>query len=242
MGGSIESWSYHALKDEDYRQQNELLEKKDALDVLKWAYETFDDELLYACSFGAEGIVLIDLISKVKPDAHIAFLDTHLHFTETYSLINEIREKYPRLTIEMVEPELSLQEQADQYGEALWGKNPDRCCGIRKKQPLERGISKYQAWLSGLRREQSPTRANINYINRDDTFKSIKVCPLIHWTWDDVWQYIETFDLPYNPLHDQGYPSIGCTKCTQPVKEGEDLRAGRWSGSGKTECGLHLNS
>lgn len=232
---------YETLTDEELARLNEELAKKDTLDVIRWAYEEWQDELVYACSFGAEAMVLIDLISRVKPDARLIFLDTGLHFPETYQLIDRVKKRYPSLRIEMIEPELSLKEQEEKYGEKLWEKDPDLCCRLRKVVPMEKALKGAVAWLSGLRREQSPTRAHVQYVNRDNRFKSIKVCPLILWSWEDVWMYIRTFDLPYNVLHDQNYPSIGCAPCTRPVAEGEDHRAGRWAHTGKTECGLHVD-
>jgi phosphoadenosine phosphosulfate reductase len=233
--------SYATLTEEALVRVNRELAQKDTLDVIKWAYSQWGDELVYACSFGAEGMVLIDLISKVKPDAHLVFLDTHLHFQETYQLIEQVKERYPRLKIDMIEPELSLEEQARQYGAKLWLKDPDLCCRLRKVIPMQKALTGVSAWMSGLRREQSPTRASVQYVNRDDKFKSIKVCPLILWRWEDVWLYIKQFNLPYNVLHDRNYPSIGCAPCTRPVAPGEDSRAGRWANTGKTECGLHTN-
>lgn len=232
-------FSYETLTTERLDVINKELENKDALDVLKWAYGQFGEGLIYACSFGAEGIVLVDLISKVCPDARIVFLDTHVHFKETYELIKRVKAKYPKLHIELKEPNLSLEQQAEQYGIELWKSNPDLCCKLRKLNPLKEALQGAVAWLSGLRREQSPTRASTQFVNIDRRFQSIKVCPLIHWTWDDVWTYIKLYRLPYNELHDKGYPSIGCEHCTVSVEEGGDSRAGRWSGIGKTECGLH---
>ncbi|MEW9668920.1 phosphoadenylyl-sulfate reductase [Ammoniphilus sp. 3BR4] len=232
--------SYQTLTDEDYEQINAELGQKDTLDVLRWAYQTFQDELVYACSFGAEGVVLIDLIYKVRKDAKIIFLDTNKHFKETYELIDRVKEKYPELRIELLEPELTLEQQASQYGEELWKTGPDQCCQIRKIQPLNKALKGSKAWLSGLRREQSPTRANTQFVNKDRKFESLKICPLIHWTWEDVWNYIKFYQLTYNVLHDQGYPSIGCETCTLPVEGDGDSRAGRWAQSKKTECGLHL--
>ncbi|GAA4703420.1 phosphoadenylyl-sulfate reductase [Brevibacillus fulvus] len=234
------SWKYDTLSDERLAAVNQQLGKGDTLDVIKWAYKTYGDELVYACSFGAEGVVLLDLISQVKKDARIFFLDTDLHFPETYELIERVRSRYPSLQIAMVQPELSLAEQAAAYGDELWKRQPDMCCQLRKVRPLERVLTGATAWMSGLRREQSPTRANVQFVNRDERFRSVKICPLIHWKWDEIWQYIRMFELPYNPLHDRQYPSIGCAPCTKAVAAGEDLRAGRWSESGKTECGLHL--
>lgn len=213
---------------------------KGARSVLEWAYKTYDEgDIVYASSFGAEAIVLIDLIQQIKPDAQIVFLDTGLHFPETYEVIDKIQTRFPELRIEKKEPELSLDEQASGYGSALWLRDPNQCCNIRKVIPLKKTLSAKQAWISGLRREQSPTRANTEFINKDEKFQNIKICPLIHWSWDDVWNYIREKGLPYNALHDQQYPSIGCFPCTKPVNAEGDSRAGRWSGSGKTECGLH---
>ncbi|AIE58975.1 Phosphoadenosine phosphosulfate reductase [Bacillus methanolicus MGA3] len=214
-------------------------ETKGALEVLEWAYSHYGDDLVYACSFGIEGIVMIDLISKVYEQARVVFLDTDLHFKETYELIEKVKKRYPRLRIEIKKPALTLEEQALQYGDKLWEREPNKCCEIRKVIPLNDVLSGVAAWLSGLRREQSETRKNTQFINKDNKFKSIKICPLIHWTWKDVWRYAHKQGLPYNILHDQGYPSIGCEKCTQPAINEGDLRSGRWSGTGKTECGLH---
>jgi phosphoadenosine phosphosulfate reductase len=230
---------YDTLQKEDYDVLNKELERKDSLDVLKWAYQSFGEKLVYSCSFGAEGMVLIDLISKVKKDATIVFLDTDFHFKETYELIDKVKARYPSLNIELAKPEITPEEQAAQYGEQLWERDADACCNVRKLVPLQRELDKYDAWISGLRREQSPTRANTQFVNQDNRFKSIKICPLIHWTEDEIWMYIKLHQLPYNELHDKNYPSIGCEYCTKPVAEGEDPRSGRWANSEKTECGLH---
>ncbi|HJV47246.1 MAG TPA: phosphoadenylyl-sulfate reductase [Bacillota bacterium] len=236
---SSSEFTYFTLTDTDLNRINEELAGKDALDAIKWAYQNYGEELIYACSFGAEGIVLIDLIHRVRPDAQVVFLDTNKHFKETYELIEKVKNRYPTLQIKIVEPDLSLEQQAEIHGDELWKKNSDLCCSIRKIQPLSRTLTGAKAWMSGLRREQSATRAATQYVNRDHRFQSIKVCPLIHWTWDDIWTYIKLYNLDYNPLHDQNYPSIGCETCTLPVEGGGDSREGRWSNSGKTECGLH---
>ena len=213
---------------------------KGAKSVLEWAYKRYQEErIVYASSFGAEAIVLIDLISQVKPDAHIVFLDTGLHFLETYEVIDKMEARFPSLKIERKQPALTLDEQGAQYGTALWKRDPNQCCQIRKVIPLREALSSKEAWISGLRREQSPTRQNTEFVNDDAKFGNIKICPLIHWTWDEVWKYIRENNLPYNQLHDQNYPSIGCFPCTQPVGEDGDSREGRWTGMSKTECGLH---
>ena len=231
--------TYQKAAAEDYESLNQKLKKKDSLEILKWAYQTYGDELVYACSFGAEGIVLIDMIHKVKKDAVIDFLDTDFHFKETYKLIDRVKERYPSLRIEMTKPELTPEEQAKVHGPELWKVNPDLCCSIRKLIPLEQQLNQYTAWISGLRREQSPTRANTEFVNQDRRFQSIKICPLIHWTEEEIWMYIRLHQLPYNELHDKNYPSIGCEHCTKAVLAGEDARSGRWADTNKTECGLH---
>ncbi|WP_186576082.1 phosphoadenylyl-sulfate reductase [Aquibacillus kalidii] len=214
-------------------------ELEDFMDVIKWAYHVYQDRIVYACSFGAEGIVLIDLLAKVNPFAKIVFLDTNLHFKETYELIERVKKKYPNLQIKMKQPEQTVDEQAEEYGDKLWNKNPTLCCHLRKIKPLENELSHVDAWFSGLRRDQSPTRSKTQFVNKDTKFNKVKICPLIHWSWDDIWTYIQLNDLPYNPLHDQHYPSIGCEMCTLPVASGDDSRAGRWANFDKKECGLH---
>lgn len=217
-------------------------ETKGARSVLQWAYETYDNEkIIYASSFGAEAIVLIDLIQEIKPDAHIVFLDTELHFPETYEVIDKIEKRFSQLQIERKKPALTIEQQGAEYGSALWKRDPNLCCQIRKVIPMQEALSTKDAWISGLRRDQSPTRANTQFINKDEKFKNIKICPLIHWTWEEVWEHIRKRDLPYNKLHDRQYPSIGCIPCTNPVSGEGDSRAGRWSGFSKTECGLHTN-
>ncbi|MEK3937613.1 phosphoadenylyl-sulfate reductase [Sporosarcina sp. FSL W7-1349] len=216
-------------------------ETKGALEVLKWAYQTYGERLVYACSFGIEGIVLIELISRIKPDAQIVFLDTDYHFKETLETIEKVKKRYPFLRTQLQKPEITVEEQTRLYGEDLFKTNPNKCCELRKIIPLQKAIAPSIAWISGLRREQSDTRKNTEYLNLDNRFQKVKVCPLIHWTWKDVWRFVSKHDLDYNVLHDQGYPSIGCAPCTNRAFSEEDLRSGRWSGSGKTECGLHTS-
>lgn len=213
----------------------------ESLEVLEKAYETYGDSLIYACSFGAEGIVLIDLIDQVQPHAEIVFLDTDFHFQETYDLIEKVKEQYPDLNIRMAKSKLTPEEQAEKYGEALWRRNPSLCCSLRKIDPLKKALAGKNAWISGLRRDQSPSRQNIEFVNDDPKFGLKKICPLIYWSWDEVWDYIRTRQLPYNPLHDRGYPSIGCEYCTLPAADPNNLRSGRWAGMTKTECGLHFS-
>ncbi len=234
MGNTL---SYAAWNDEEVKKLENSF--KDSLDVLKWAFHEYGNDIVYACSFGIEGIVLIDLIYKVKRDAHILFLDTGLHFQETYKLIDKVQQRYPELKIEMLKPELTLSQQADVHGEELWKTEPNRCCYLRKVEPLENALSRYPAWISGIRREQSKSRQQTNYINKDEKFQSIKVCPLIYWKIDEIWMYVKLHQLDYNVLHDQGYPSIGCAVCTLPASDPNDPRSGRWTNFDKTECGIH---
>lgn len=223
-------------------RQAEISRKNpDYLDIIKWAYHHYGEDIVYSCSFGAEGMVLIDLIYKVNKEAKVIFLDTGLHFPETYELIDEVRKRYSSLNISMLKPHMNLQQQEKWYGDELWNTNPNLCCHFRKVVPLMEALSGVKAWISGLRREQSETRSHIQFINKDEKFKNIKICPLIHWTLEDVMNYLHMNQLPYNPLHDKGYPSIGCATCTLPVSDPKNPRSGRWKGTAKTECGLHQN-
>lgn len=215
------------------------LEGQGSAAVLQWAFEQFHlDDIALACSFGAEDVALVDLISKVKPGARLFYLDTNFLFPQTYEVIEKVRAKYD-IRMTQVLPELTPEEQAGKHGAELWQTDPDACCGIRKVEPLKRVLGTLQAWITGIRREQSPFRANAQVVEWDDKFGLVKINPLVAWKEKEVWSYILGNQVPYNPLHDQGYPSIGCTHCTRPVKPGEDPRAGRWSGHQKTECGLH---
>lgn len=207
--------------------------------TLAWAAEQFGNASSLASSFGAEDVVLIDLASRIGSPFPIFTLDTDFLFPETYALIDRIQQKYG-LTVERLRPKLSPQEQAQQFGDALWLREPDKCCGIRKIEPLIQKLSSTSAWITGIRREQSPTRANTRKLEWDAKFGLVKLNPLADWTDAQVWGYIRANNVPYNPLHDRNYPSIGCTHCTRAVKPGEDARAGRWSAFTKTECGLHL--
>lgn len=206
--------------------------------VLAWARETFPDGLCLACSFGAEDMVLLDMAARICPGLDVFYLDTGLFFPETYRLAEQAARRYP-LRFHRVLPRLTLDEQARRFGEALWSREPDRCCFLRKVEPLRAFLGHYQAWITGIRRDQSPGRRLARAVQWDPNFGLVKVNPLVSWSVRDVWQYIREHEVPYNPLHDRGYPSIGCSPCTTPVRPGEAPRAGRWRGFDKTECGLH---
>lgn len=215
----------------------EEFEHKSPQELLAWAAETFP-RLCLACSFGAEDVALVDMVRKTAPQIDIFYLDTELHFAETYATRDRLEAEFGVRFIR-VTPKWTVEEQAEQMGDELWKRDPDACCNIRKVEPLARFLRDYDAWITGIRREQAPTRANAKKVEYDVKFGLVKFNPLADWTWDDVWNYIRANRVPYNPLHDRNYPSIGCEPCTRPVKPGEDLRAGRWSGFQKTECGLH---
>lgn len=209
-------------------------------DILAWAVQKYGDKLTLACSFGAEDVVLVDALQRIPRgrDIDIFYLDTNVHFPETYAVRDRLSERYG-IAFKRVAPDLTLDEQQAAYGPELWRKNPNLCCSIRKVQPLKRTLTAYEAWITGIRREQAPTRSGTQTVEWDGKFQLAKINPLAHWTHDDVWAYIRKCDVPYNALHDKGYPSIGCAPCTSPVAEGDDPRSGRWANFDKTECGLH---
>jgi phosphoadenosine phosphosulfate reductase len=205
--------------------------------ILKLAVDTFQ-RLTLACSFGAEDVVLVDMLQKVNPNVDIFYLDTNVHFDETYETKDRLEKHYGTKFVQVL-PKLTLDEQAEKFGDELWKTDANQCCNIRKVDPLTDILRNYDAWITGIRRDQAPTRANAKKVEYDVKFGLIKFNPLAGWTSEDVWQYIRDNDVIYNPLHDRNYPSIGCTHCTRQVAEGEDPRAGRWASIEKTECGLH---
>jgi phosphoadenosine phosphosulfate reductase len=227
--------------DEDLSAVNRAFESKPPQDILAYALERFSPRIILACSFGAEDIVLVDMIHRLSPDTPLFYLDTDFLFAETYALRDRIIEKYGLRNDQVLQVKsmLTPEAQAAQFGEALWARNPDQCCRLRKVEPLARVLAGFDAWITGIRRDQAPTRANAGLIEWDKTFNLVKCNPLAQWTSADVWTYIHLHEIPYNPLHDQNYPSIGCTHCTAPTAPGDDPRSGRWKNQAKTECGLH---
>jgi phosphoadenosine phosphosulfate reductase len=208
-------------------------------EVLAWAAREFGDRAAVASSFGAEDVVLIDIVCGINAPFAVFTLDTDFLFPETYELISRIEKKYG-ISVERLRPRLTPESQASEFGEELWKHQPDLCCQLRKIEPLTQRLQASAAWITGIRREQSPTRANARKLEWDAKFGLVKLNPIADWTEAQVWEYIHSQKVPYNPLHDHGYPSIGCTHCTRAVNPGEDPRAGRWSGFAKTECGLHV--
>jgi phosphoadenosine phosphosulfate reductase len=207
--------------------------------VLNWAFETFADKVAISTAFGTGGMVMIDIASQVRPKFRIFTLDTEFLFSETYNLMDQIEQRYG-IAIERVYPLISAEEQERLHGSALWERNPDQCCDLRKVEPLRRKLGELQAWITSIRRDQTSGRAGAGKIEWDDKFGLVKINPIADWSSRQVLQYIRDHDVLYNPLHDLGYPSIGCTHCTRAVLPGEDERAGRWPGLSKTECGLHI--
>jgi phosphoadenosine phosphosulfate reductase len=223
----------------DVTAASAALEGQPALAVLRWAARELGGRVSFATGFGAEGCVIIDLIARHALPIEIFTLDTGLLFPETYALWRRLEATYG-ITIRAVTPAQSVDEQATVHGDALWAREPDRCCDLRKVQPLARALGDLAGWVTAIRREQTPDRATAQVVERDRKFDLYKINPLAAWTHDDVWAHLYAHDVPYNPLHERGYPSIGCAPCTSAVVPGENLRAGRWRGAGKRECGLHV--
>ena len=227
--------------DADLKALSDSFESQPPQNVLAFALERYIPNIILACSFGAEDVVLVDMIHRINPQTALFYLDTDFLFDETYALRDRIVAKYglPPGQVLQITSRLSPEQQASQFGEKLWSRDPDQCCQLRKVEPLGRALEGYSAWITGIRRDQAPTRAGAGLVEWDRTFGLVKFNPLAAWTAADVWTYIHVHEVPYNPLHDKNYPSIGCTHCTAPVAPGEDPRSGRWKNSPKTECGLH---
>lgn len=227
--------------DESLKALNTSFESKQPQDVLAYALGQYGPDIILACSFGAEDVVLVDMIQKINPRTKLFYLDTDFLFQETHGVRDRLIAKYGLTSEQVIQVKslLTPEQQAAQHGEALWSRNPDQCCQLRKIEPLARVLNGYAAWITGIRRDQVLTRANAGLVEWDQKFNLVKFNPLATWTSEDVWAYIKVHEVPYNELHDRHYPSIGCTHCTAPVMPGEDPRSGRWKNSAKTECGLH---
>jgi phosphoadenosine phosphosulfate reductase len=222
----------------DFDRVKVLAESWKPEQVLSWAFATYGDDLAIATGMGVEGMALLDITLKINPDAKVFTGDTEFLFPETYDLIDRVERRYG-IKIEKLYSELTPEEQEKELGSKLWARDPDQCCAIRKVEPLRRKLATLDAWVTAIRRTQTAERAAVRKVDWDTKFNLVKISPLADWTREMVWSYVVKNDVPYNPLHDRNYPSIGCTHCTRAVKPGEDPRAGRWSGFGKTECGLH---
>ena len=211
-----------------------------AQELLVWVYEEYGNKLCLTCSWQKQSSVLVHMVSELGLGIDVVELDTHLFFRESYETRDRLVRRYG---LKLIRPEIiTVAEQHKQEGPNLWERDADRCCHIRKVEPLIRALEPYDAWISGIRREQSPSRANAQKLERSERYDVWKVQPLADWSEDDVWRYIADNDIPSNPLHEVGYRSIGCIPCTRPTRPDEEERAGRWAGSDKLECGIHLES
>ena len=205
-------------------------------EIIAWAATTFGDDLVVASSMGDE--ILVHMAAKAAPGVNVIFLDTGYHFAETLGT-RDYYADFTDIKLRTVLPLRTVEEQNAEHGEKLHDRDPNLCCALRKVEPLERGLAPYTAWVTGMRREDAPTRTDITVVGWDDKRGKVKLNPLAAWTQDDVDAYIVANGVLVNPLREDGYPSIGCAPCTRRVAPGEDPRAGRWSGTSKTECGLH---
>jgi phosphoadenosine phosphosulfate reductase len=235
-GNAMQSATFTA---EQFAHANDQLRFATPQEVLRWASDTFFPKLTMATAFGAEGCCLIHMLAAIQPSVRIFNLDTGYQFQETLDLRERIKEKYG-IEVEYIRPELTVAEYEAEHGGPMYRHRPDQCCHDRKVLPLRRAIVGYDAWISAIRRDQTSDRAAADVVQWDAKFNLVKVNPLLAWTKKDVWSFVLKHDIPYNPLHDQGFPSIGCWPCTQAVGAGEDERAGRWAGMKKKECGLHV--
>jgi phosphoadenosine phosphosulfate reductase len=224
---------------EELREINAAFRDRRAEDLLDWVTEQFGQQVALTCSFGgASGMVLLDMLARLGRGTPVMFLDTDLLFPETYALAEAVSRRYG-IAVERRRPALTLAEQAQTYGPRLYERDPDRCCAIRKVTPLAEALQPYDAWISGIRRDQSATRAAAELVRWNPRHGVLKISPLAFWSEREVWRYIHAHDVPYNALLDQGYPSIGCAPCTRRASA-DDPRAGRWAGTTKVECGIHL--
>jgi phosphoadenosine phosphosulfate reductase len=224
----------------EIRRESERLETAEPHEILRWATDRFAPRFTMATAFGPEGMVLIHLLAEIAPATPIFNLDTGYQFQETLELREEVKRRYG-IAVEMKQPATTVEEYERQNGGPLYRSNPDQCCFDRKIKVLHQAVIGMHAWASAIRRDQSPDRAKAPIVGWDKKFGLVKVSPLANWTKQQVWGLITQHNIPYNPLHDQGYTSIGCWPCTRAVTLGEDERAGRWSGFAKTECGLHTS-
>jgi len=216
-----------------------LAETWNAQEVMQWAFRRFGKRVEMASGFGAEGMALIDIAARLNPELRVFTIDTEFLFPETYQLIAKVEKRYG-ITVERVRPRLTPETQEEIYGPTLWSINPDQCCALRKVEPLKEKLAGLRAWITAIRRDQTAARAGARKVEWDQKFQLVKINPIADWTTRDVWNYLHEHDVPYNPLHDQNFTSIGCTHCTRAIRPGEDPRAGRWAGFQKTECGLHI--
>ena len=222
-----------------FEQVNQHLNNATAETIVQWAVDQFGAKLALTCSFGGpSGMVLLDMLMKIDRSIPVLVLDTALLFGDTYALIDAVERRYG-IMVQKVRPGLSLQAQTEHHGPNLYARDPDRCCQLRKVEPLAQVLQYFDGWLTGLRRDQSASRADTPIVSWNTRHQLVKVSPLATWTEREVWRYIHTHKLPYNILLDRGYTSIGCHTCTSHPSS-DDPRSGRWAGFSKNECGLHV--
>jgi phosphoadenosine phosphosulfate reductase len=231
----------HRTSDEDLATAAAALAGKGPQAILRWAVAEFHPHLMMATAFGAEGCSLIHMLAEIEPGVRVVNLETGYQFPETLELRERIRERYG-IAVEFIHPELTVAEYEAEHGGPLHVHRPDQCCYDRKVLPLKRAVERItpRAWVSAIRQDQTDDRAKAAVVGWDAKFNVVKVNPLLNWTKKDVWAFVTDHDVPYNPLHDRGYPSIGCWPCTRAVRPGEGDRSGRWAGRVKKECGLHV--
>jgi len=231
----------------DHNLAAQKLEGRSPQEILTWTLEKFYPRVSLASSFGAEDMVLIDMLAQIRPDARVFTLDTGRLPSETYDLMAAVRQKYPQLQLEIMFPATeAVQSMVQEHGINLFYdsvENRKQCCYVRKVEPLNRALQGLDAWITGLRRDQTDNRSNMQIVELDAPRGIFKINPLIDWSNDQVWAYIRDRQVPYNALHDKNYPSIGCAPCTRSIEPGEDLRAGRWWWElSNQECGLHVDA
>lgn len=222
-----------------------ISEATDTGEFIGWTLERFGHQpMVITTQFGMEGCALIDMYASHGQPLTVVYLDTMFLFPETYALRDRLAARYPHLRFENRGTTLTPAAQAELYGEELWARDADRCCQIRKVDPMRTALAGVEVWITGITRRQSAIRADTPLIGWDWQFQLLKISPLANWDRKRVWEYVQSHDVPYNPLHERGYPSIGCVQCTRAVSGGnvtEYTRLGRWDSTGKTECGLHSN-
>ncbi len=227
------------LSADEIEQASQKLNGLPPQEILRWAVERFHPRLTMGTAFGPEGCCLIHMLAAIEPGVHVFNLETGYQFPETLELRDRLKERYG-IAVEFIRPELTVPEYEAEHGGPLYTHRPDQCCHDRKVLPLRRAAVGHDAWISAIRADQTVHRAAASVVQWDAKFHLVKVNPLLHWTKKDVWGLIHKHDIPYNPLHDKNYPSIGCWPCTRPVALDGDERDGRWAGTAKKECGLHV--
>jgi phosphoadenosine phosphosulfate reductase len=229
------------FSDDDIAAANDLLRTASPQEILRWSVKNFHPKLLMATAFGAEGCCIIHMLAEIEPTVTFINLDTGYQFPETLELREKILLKYG-IAVEMVQPELTVPEYEKLHGGPVYTTDTNQCCGDRKIKPLKDALARHapKAWISAIRKDQTADRGVADVVQWDKKFQLVKVNPLLNWTKKEVWAFIVKNNVPYNDLHDRGYPSIGCWPCTRAVGVGEGERSGRWAGTAKKECGLHV--